>query len=82
MDFRKKIKDLCRKKNTTQRELAKKLGITAISLNKSLRGKYPQLQTLEKIAIALEVELSDFFTVPTNNEFYCPKCGAKFTLLE
>ena len=36
-------------------------GITDISLNKTLRGEYPQLQTLEKIAMVLNIPISDLF---------------------
>lgn len=50
MDFRTMIKELCQEQGITQKELAEKMGISDISLNKTLRGEYPQLQTLEKIA--------------------------------
>lgn len=61
MNFRNRIKELCITKGITQKELAERLGITDISLNKSLRGEYPQLQTLEKIANELDVKISDLF---------------------
>ena len=61
MDFRTKIKEICQAKGITQKELADKIGITDISLNKTLRGEYPQLQTLEKIAGALGVKITDLF---------------------
>lgn len=61
MNFRNRIKELCTTKGITQKELAERLGITDISLNKSLRGEYPQLQTLEKIANELDVKISDLF---------------------
>ena len=61
MDFRQRIKDICQRKGITQKELAEKLGITDISLNKTLRGEYPQLQSLEKIAIALEIPITELF---------------------
>lgn len=62
MEFRKRIKELCEEKGITQKELASRMGITDISLNKTLRGEYPQLQTLEKIAQHLGVELWQLFT--------------------
>lgn len=61
MDFRQRIKDICQEKGMTQKDLAEKLGITDISLNKTLRGEYPQLQTLEKIAEKLEVSITELF---------------------
>lgn len=74
MDFRKRIKELCQQSGITQKVLAERMGISDISLNKTLRGDYPQLQTLEKIAIALDVEISDLFA-PSAPVLRCPHCG-------
>lgn len=82
MDFRSRIKELCRASGITQKELAERLGITDISLNKTLRGEYPQLQSLEKIANALDVPISELFEHPQNNVVNCPKCGAILELTE
>lgn len=68
MDFRIRIKELCQSKGITQKELADKMGISDISLNKTLRGDYPQLQTLERIATALNVPITELFSVGTNEE--------------
>ena len=61
MDFRTRIKELCQSKGFTQKDLADKMGISDISLNKTLRGDYPQLQSLERIANALEVDIAELF---------------------
>ncbi|MFK2714799.1 helix-turn-helix domain-containing protein [Bacteroides fragilis] len=61
MDFRTRIKELCQEQGITQKELAEKMGITDISLNKTLRGEYPQLQTLEKIANVLSLPITELF---------------------
>lgn len=61
MDFRIRIKEICQSKGITQRELADKMGISDISLNKTLRGEYPQLQSLERIAKALDVDIAELF---------------------
>ena len=61
MNFRNSIKRICKAKGITQKGLAEKLGITDISLNQTLRGEYPQLQTLEKIADALGVNITELF---------------------
>lgn len=86
MDFRKRIKEICQEKGITQKDLAEKLGITDISLNKTLRGEYPQLQSLEKIANALEISISTLFEeyhLPADpNTITCPKCGTKFKMEE
>jgi len=75
MEFRIIIKELCKEKGITQKDLAGKLGVTDISLNKTLRGEYPQLQTLEKIAEALEVDVVDLFERPQKTTIKCPHCG-------
>ena len=77
MNFRERIKEICNQKGITQKELAEKLGITDISLNKSLRGKYPQLQTLERISIALGVPVTELFDQPATDIINCPYCGGK-----
>jgi transcriptional regulator with XRE-family HTH domain len=68
MEFRSRIKELCQLRGITQKDLADKLGITDISLNKTLRGDYPQLQTLEKISSALNVEIWELFTPSVSKE--------------
>jgi len=81
IDFRRRVKELCAERGITQKELAHKMGITDISLNKTLRGQYPQLQSLENIANALGVEISDLFVVTppeqvaTSMVLSCPHCG-------
>jgi len=82
MNFRERIKDICNRKYITQKELAKKLGITDISLNKTLRGEYPQLQTLERIAAALNVHITELFEPQAKEVLVCPKCGTKFKMIE
>lgn len=68
MDFRTRIKELCQEQGITQKELAKKMGITDISLNKTLRGEYPQLQTLEKIANILNIPITELFEKSSSDE--------------
>lgn len=84
MDFSERVKELCKEKGILMKDLAeKKLGITPTGLSKSLGQKYPQLQTLERIANALEVDISELFVNPSNNnELMCPKCGAKLKLTQ
>lgn len=76
MNFRDRIKEICADRGMTQKDLAKNLGITAISLNKTLRGGYPQLQTLEKIAGVLNIPITDLFEKPSGGStITCPHCG-------
>lgn len=48
MDFRTRIKELCQGQGITQKELAEKMGISDISLNKTLRGEYPAVANIRK----------------------------------
>lgn len=82
MEFRSRIKELCQEQGITQKDLADKLGISDISLNKTLRGGYPQLQTLEKIANVLNVPITELFEKSICSGLSCPKCGAKLKLME
>ena len=77
MDFRESVKRICKQQGILQKDLSKKLGITYISLNQTLRGKYPQLQTLERIAAALDVPITELFDQPANDVIHCPHCGGK-----
>ena len=80
MNFRERIKEICSRKGITQKELADRLRITDISLNKSLRGEYPQLQTLERIANALDVPVSELFEPLKENVITCPNCGIQLEI--
>jgi transcriptional regulator with XRE-family HTH domain len=80
MNFRNRIKELCQSNGITQKELAGRLGISDISLNQTLRGDYPQLQTLERISNALGVPVTDLFERPASDTITCPNCGAKLEI--
>jgi transcriptional regulator with XRE-family HTH domain len=58
MDFR--IKEICNTKDITMKELADHLGIAATSLSRSLNNN-PTIETLEKIAQALDVPIIELF---------------------
>lgn len=81
MDFSIRVKELCKEKGIMMKDLAERLGITPTGLSKSLGQEYPQLQTLERIANALGVEVSELF-VSSAPSMTCPKCGAKLKLIE
>lgn len=57
-----RIQALRKRKQLSQEDLANEVGIDTKSLSRLERGQhYPSLETLERIQIALEVELRDFF---------------------
>ena len=74
MDFSTRIKELCKERGILLKDLAAKLGITPIGLSQSINQEYPQLQTLERIAKALDVEVGELFSSPKGG-LKCPHCG-------
>lgn len=74
-----RIKEVCKKKGITQKQLSELCGIAEVSLSKSINGN-PTISTLEKIATALGVEITELFNTPANNGFACPNCGTQLEL--
>ena len=62
-------------------DLATKLGVTRITLTRNINGN-PTMETLEKIAAALGVPVTDLFEQPATDVMTCPKCGQKFKMEE
>lgn len=63
-----RIKEICKEKGILQKELADKIGVTDIALRASLKGN-PTVGTLEKVAKALDVTITELFAA-SNNELY------------
>ena len=76
-----KVKELCRNKGLTITQLAEKLNIKQESLSRAINGN-PTIETLERIATALNVPVSELFDQPATDIINCPKCGAKLMLHE
>ena len=66
-----KIKEICKEKGITLKELAERLNITYQSLHTIMTGN-PTIKTLEKIADVLGVNAWDLFEKEGN--LLCPKC--------
>ncbi len=76
-----RVKELLKQKGMTAKELASKIGISEGALSQSIReGANPNLQTISKIADALNVPLSELFSDSQKTTFVCPNCGAKLEL--
>lgn len=76
-----RIKEVCQMRNTTQKELAEKLGVSEVTLSRASNGN-TSLPLIEKIANTLRIEISELFA-PSNYEegvMRCPNCGAKLEL--
>ena len=89
IDFKSKVKEMCKIKNIQQKELAQKLGITEVGLSATLGKNNPQLQTMENIADALGVSLVELLSLQldskqelksTSGTMCCPHCGKKLEL--
>lgn len=74
MDLR--IRDICREKGIAQKKLANMINMSAIGLSKAINGN-PTKDTLEKIASALGVAITELFERPKENTITCPKCGTQ-----
>lgn len=74
-----RIKEICKQKGVTQKQLSELSGIAEVSLSKSINGN-PTIGTLEKIATALGVEITELFSSSGSGGFCCPNCGATLEL--
>lgn len=78
--MRLRIKDVCKEKGITQKQLSELSGIAEVSLSKSINGN-PTIETLEKIATALGVDITELFSTTKNNStITCPHCGKPITI--
>lgn len=62
-----KVKDLIKQKGMTMQQFAETLGVTRDTLTRNINGN-PTLETLERIATALNVPITELFSVGTNEE--------------
>ncbi len=71
-----RIKEICKERNLTQKELAEKIGISAVGLAKALAGN-TTVGTLDKIASTLGVSIAELFVAPKADRatITCPHCG-------
>ena len=79
MEFR--IKELLKAKGLTSVWLASQIGITQPNMSNIVSGKSkPSLDTLERIANALDVPITELFEQPATDEVNCPYCGGKIKI--
>lgn len=82
MEFR--IKDLLKEKKMTVVSLAGVIGITQPNMSNIVNGKStPSLETLEKIANALNVEVTELFaqSKKETTSVTCPHCGKSIEIM-
>lgn len=75
MNYR--IKDLLRDRNLNISELAEKINVQRESLSRIVNGASTSAETLQKIADALNVHISELFEQPQQNTITCPYCNGK-----
>ena len=71
-----RVKEVCKEKGVTVTSIAEHLGIKQESLSRAINGN-PTIETLEKIANALNVPISELFEQPGTDVINCPYCGGK-----
>ena len=76
-----RVKEILKERGLSQKDLAGKMGVAEISLSRSINGN-PSMDTLIKMAEALDVEMGELFSARSNDEIICPKCGARFKIVE
>lgn len=76
-----RVKEILKERGLSQKDLAGKMGVAEISLSRSINGN-PSMDTLIKIAEALDVEMGELFSAKSKDEIICPKCGSKFKMLQ
>lgn len=64
-----RVKELCKERGMTIKDIANKLGIDASNLSGSLKGN-PKLSTLQDVAKALDVEVYDLFEKKEGGDLY------------
>ena len=73
-----RIKEVLKEKGLTAVWLASQIEITQPSMSNIVNDKInPSLDTLERIASALNVPISELFEQPATDIINCPYCGGK-----
>lgn len=73
-----RIKEICKEKGFTQAEIADKIGTSPSSFAQIVKGNL-SIDTLQKIAVALGVTISDLIKEDCTS-LTCPKCGTALEL--
>lgn len=72
------IKKAIAEKQLTSKEVAEKMGISAVGLSQHINGN-PSVEVLNRIARAIECDVSELFD-KIDNTTVCPHCGGKIDI--
>lgn len=77
MNYR--IKELLKDRNLNISELAENINVQRESLSRIVNGASTSADTLQRIASALNVHISELFEkdIPSDNTIKCPNCGVE-----
>lgn len=79
--MRLRIKEICKEKGMQMDLLAKAIDVHRVSMSLISSGKInPSLKTLQEIAKALDVPITELFEEENKNSFYCPHCGKRINV--
>lgn len=74
-----RIKEILKTKGLSVNELAEMLGVSRVSVSNMINGN-PTVETLNRIAGALGVSVSELFAAPAEGVINCPYCGKPIAL--
>jgi transcriptional regulator with XRE-family HTH domain len=76
-----RIKELLKERGIAVKDLSTMIDLTPPSVSNLINGKSkPSIEVFERIALALNVPVSDLFEQPAGDTITCPKCGTKFRM--
>jgi len=71
-----RIKEVIREKGLTVKEVAERMGIQPPSLSRAI-NENTTVEMLNRIAVALNVPVTELFEQPATDIINCPYCGEK-----
>jgi transcriptional regulator with XRE-family HTH domain len=76
-----RIREIIKSKNVDITDLAKRLNVTRQTVHYYInQDEKNSVDTLNRIAAALGISVSDFFERPASDTITCPKCGARLEI--
>lgn len=76
-----RIKEILSEKGMTMADLAERANMQQPAISRVMTGN-PTIETLERIASALGVQVVDLFEREPENTIICPKCGTRLEVKE